>query len=91
MKVDTSYIQFFSTEVEGDGKPVDLEITQKDKSGRVIRGRIIHNVHCNLEFVEDKQVQIEYWNSEKKGVVVANSLDDIKINNETLEPYSNKQ
>lgn len=90
MKVDTSYIQFFSTEAEGEGKPVNLEIIQKDSSGRLIKGRIIHNVHCNLEFIEDKQVQIEYWNSEKKGVVIANNLGEIRINGETLEPY-NKQ
>ena len=85
MKVNTSFIQFFSTEVEGNGKTVDLEIVQKDSNGEVIKGRVIYNVHCNLEFIEDKQVKIEYWNSKEKGVLVTNSIDEIKVNGESLE------
>lgn len=86
MKVNTSFIQFFSTEAEGNGKPVDLEIIQKDSNGRLVKGRILYGVHCNMEFIGNKQVQIEYWNSEKKGVVIVNNISDIKINGKTIEP-----
>ena len=85
MKVDTSFIQFFSTETEGTG-PVDLEILQKDNDGRLIRGRTLHGIHCNMEFIGNKQVQIEYWNNEKRGTLIADNLDEVKVNGKSLEP-----